>query len=182
MIKAFRCADTERLFQGERVARFANIETVARRKLEMVAAAKRLEDLRSPPGNRLEALKGDRAGQHSIRVNDQYRVCFRWNDGAEEVEIVVRADQPGDSAQTPPAFIYHTTDDELVPVEASVTFYQALRKAGVSAEMHLFARGKHGSGLGLGDAALDLWPMLLEAWLRGRGLLTLDPAIATPQK
>ena len=65
-----------------------NIEAVARRKLEMVAAAKKLEDLRFPPGNRLEALKGDRAGQHCIRVNDQYRVCFRWNDGAENVEIV----------------------------------------------------------------------------------------------
>jgi acetyl esterase/lipase len=85
------------------------------------------------------------------------------------------------SAQTPPAFIYHTTDDELVPVEASVTFYRALRTAGVSAEMHLFAKGKHGSGLGLGDAALDLWPMLLEAWLRGRGLLTPDPAVAPVQ-
>jgi proteic killer suppression protein len=70
------------------VRRFVNIEAVARRKLEMVAAAKKLEDLRSPPGNRLEALKGDRAGQHSIRVNDQFRVCFRWNDGAENVEIV----------------------------------------------------------------------------------------------
>lgn len=88
MIKAFRCTDTEKLFLGQRVARFANIETVARRKLEMVAAAKKLDDLRSPPGNRLEALKGDRVGLHSIRVNDQFRVCFRWNDGAEEVEIV----------------------------------------------------------------------------------------------
>jgi acetyl esterase/lipase len=87
------------------------------------------------------------------------------------------------SAQTPPAFIYHTTDDELVPVEASVTFYRALSKAGVPVEMHLFAKGKHGSGLGLGDAALDLWPSLLEAWLRGRGLLTPDPAIvAAAQK
>jgi proteic killer suppression protein len=88
MIKAFRCADTEKLFRGERVARFVNFESAARRKLEMLAAAKRLEDLRSSPGNRLEALKGDRAGQHSIRVNDQFRVCFRWNDGAEDVEIV----------------------------------------------------------------------------------------------
>jgi hypothetical protein len=70
-----------------------------------------------------------------------------------------------------------------VPVEASITFYQALRKAGVPAEMHIFAKGKHGSGLGLGDAALDLWPMLLEAWLRGRGLLTPDPSIvAATQK
>ena len=88
MIKTFRCAETESLFNGARVRRFVNIESVARRKLEMVAAAKKLEDLRSPPGNRLEDLKGDRAGQHSIRVNDQFRVCFRWNDGAENVEIV----------------------------------------------------------------------------------------------
>jgi proteic killer suppression protein len=88
MIKTFRCAETESLFNGARVRRFVNIEAVARRKLEMVAAAKKLEDLRSPPGNRLEALKNDRAGQHSLRVNDQFRVCFRWNDGAENVEIV----------------------------------------------------------------------------------------------
>ena len=88
MIKTFRCADTESLFNGARVRRFVNIESVARRKLEMVAAAKKLEDLRSPPGNRLEALKGNRAGQHSIRVNDQFRVCFRRDDGAENVEIV----------------------------------------------------------------------------------------------
>ena len=88
MIKTFRCAETESLFNGARVRRFVNIESVARRKLEMVAAAKKLEDLRRPPGNRLEDLKGDRAGQHSIRVNDQFRVCFRWNDGAENVEIV----------------------------------------------------------------------------------------------
>jgi acetyl esterase/lipase len=79
------------------------------------------------------------------------------------------------SARTPPAFIYHTTDDELVPVDGSVTFYRKLTEAGVPAEMHLFARGKHGSGLGLGDAALDAWPSLLEAWLRARGLLTRPP-------
>ena len=88
MIKTFRCTETQSLFNGARVRRFANIEAVARRKLEMVAAAKKLEDLRRPPGNRLEALKGDRAGQHCIRVNDQFRVCFLWNDGAENVEIV----------------------------------------------------------------------------------------------
>ena len=88
MIKSFRCAETERLFNGERVQLFRNIESVARRKLEMVAAAKKLDDLRSPPGNRLEYLKGDRAGQHSILMNDQFRVCFRWNEGAENVEIV----------------------------------------------------------------------------------------------
>ena len=87
MIKTFCCADTEKLFNGVRVRRFVNIEALARRKLEMVAAARKLEDLRRPPGNRLEALKGNRAGQHSIRVNDQFRVCFRWNDGAENVEI-----------------------------------------------------------------------------------------------
>ncbi|MBV9852815.1 MAG: alpha/beta hydrolase [Armatimonadetes bacterium] len=80
------------------------------------------------------------------------------------------------TAQTPPAFLYHTTDDETVPVEASVAFYRALRAAGVPAEMHLFAHGRHGSGLGLGYPALDLWPVLLEAWLRGRGLLTPAPA------
>ena len=88
MIKTFRCTETQSLFNGAGVRRFVNIEAVARRKLEMVAAAKKLEDLRFPPGNRLEALKGDRAGQHCIRVNDQFRVCFRWNDGAENVEIV----------------------------------------------------------------------------------------------
>jgi acetyl esterase/lipase len=75
------------------------------------------------------------------------------------------------TAQTPPAFIYHTTDDELVPVEASVAFYRAMVKAGVPVEMHLFEKGKHGSGLGLGDPSLDQWSGLLEAWLRGRGLL-----------
>ena len=83
------------------------------------------------------------------------------------------------SAQTPPAFIYHTTDDDTVPVDASVTFYRAVSIAGGSAEMHVFAKGRHGSGLGLGDAALDLWPTLLEAWMRGHGWLTPDPTVAT---
>ena len=80
---------TEALANGEPVRQFANIAVVARRKLRQLEIAERLDDLRVPPGNRLEALKGDRAGQHSIRVNDQFRVCFRWTErGAEEVEIV----------------------------------------------------------------------------------------------
>ncbi|MCE7903018.1 MAG: excinuclease ABC subunit A [Gammaproteobacteria bacterium PRO9] len=74
---------------GERVRRFVNIAAVARRKLRQLQIAGRLDDLRVPPGNRLEALKGDRAGQHGIRINDQWRVCFRWTAaGAENVEIV----------------------------------------------------------------------------------------------
>ncbi|MEK6245688.1 MAG: type II toxin-antitoxin system RelE/ParE family toxin [Pseudomonadota bacterium] len=89
MILSFRCADTEALFNRRRVARFRNIEAVARRKLEQLHMAGRIDDLRVPPHNRLEKLKGDRAGQWSIRVNDQFRVCFRWTTrGAEGVEIV----------------------------------------------------------------------------------------------
>ena len=89
MIKTFKCPDTQALSKGDRVKRFMNIATVARRKLRQLEIAARVGDLRVPPGNRLEALKGDRAGQHSIRVNDQFRVCFRWTDaGAEDVEIV----------------------------------------------------------------------------------------------
>ena len=89
MIRSFRSTDTERLASGQRVRRFVNIERVARRKLRQLQIANRLEDLRVPPGNRLEALKGNRVGQYSIRINDQYRLCFRWTHaGAEEVEIV----------------------------------------------------------------------------------------------
>ena len=89
MIKSFRCADTEALFNRHRGRRFVNIEAVARRKLEQLNQAGQLDDLRIPPGNRLESLKGDRLGQHSIRVNDQFRVCFRWTEGGpEDVEIV----------------------------------------------------------------------------------------------
>src|SRR4051794_1879194 len=76
------------------------------------------------------------------------------------------------SAQTPPTFIYHTTDDELVPVEASMKYYRALRSAGVPVEMHLFGHGRHGGGLGRGDASLDLGRVRLESWLRSRGVLT----------
>ncbi len=89
MIKTFKCADTEALFNRQRVARFVNLEAVARRKLEQLNQAGHINDLRVPSGNRLEALKGDRAGQYSLRVNDQFRVCFRWTGtDAEDVEIV----------------------------------------------------------------------------------------------
>jgi acetyl esterase/lipase len=76
------------------------------------------------------------------------------------------------TSQTPPAFIFSTTDDETVPVSASVDFYVALTAGGIPAELHLFRHGKHGAGLGSGDAALDAWPVLLEQWLRDQGLLT----------
>jgi toxin HigB-1 len=89
MIQSFACADTERLFRRVRVARFASIEGVARRKLDQLHAAATLNFLRAPPGNRLKALKGNRGGQHSIRINDQYRLCFVWTaQGPENVEIV----------------------------------------------------------------------------------------------
>jgi proteic killer suppression protein len=89
MIVQYRDADTEGPAAGRRIKRFATIESVARRKLRQLQIAGRLDDLRVLPGNRLEAPKGSRAGQHSIRVNDQFRVCFRWTAaGAEEVEIV----------------------------------------------------------------------------------------------
>lgn len=89
MIRSFRASDTERLFRDEPVARFRAIERVARRKLLYLHQARRLDDLRVPPGNRLEALTGDRRGQHSIRINGQWRLCFQWKGGdAFDVEIV----------------------------------------------------------------------------------------------
>jgi len=89
MIRSFRCPDTEALFNDRVVRRFRNIERVARRRLLYLHRAARLQDLRVPPGNRLEALKGSRKGQYSIRINDQWRICFRWKDGeALDVEIV----------------------------------------------------------------------------------------------
>ena len=89
MIRSFSCSDTEALFNSRAVARFRNIERAARRRLLQLHAATELGSLRVPPGNRLEALKGERKGQHSIRVNDQWRVCFVWkSDGAHDVEIV----------------------------------------------------------------------------------------------
>jgi proteic killer suppression protein len=89
VIKSFCCADTQALFETGKCKRFLGISNVATRKLAQLDAAHTLEFLRSPPGNRLEALRGGRAGQYSIRVNDQFRLCFRWTAaGAEEVEIV----------------------------------------------------------------------------------------------
>ena len=90
MIKSFRDRDTERLFQRRPARKLgANVQRTALRKLRMLDAATVLDDLRLPPGNRLEKLKGDRAGQHSIRINQQWRICFRWRSGdAYDVEIV----------------------------------------------------------------------------------------------
>jgi proteic killer suppression protein len=89
VIRSFKCSDTEALSKGDHVRRFVSVAKVARRKLRQLEIAGRLDDLKVPPGNRLEALKGKRSGQYSIRINDQWRVCFRWmNAGAEDVEIV----------------------------------------------------------------------------------------------
>ncbi|TFW25497.1 excinuclease ABC subunit A [Massilia arenosa] len=89
MIRSFSCRDTEAIYQGRPSARFANIRRISERKLTMLDSATSLIDLRSPPGNRLEALSGIRQGQHSIRINDQWRVCFVWtDDGPASVEIV----------------------------------------------------------------------------------------------
>ena len=89
MIRGFKAADVERLWMGETVRRWAGIEKQAKRKLDMLDSAVRLNDLRSPPGNRLESLAGNRKGQHSIRINAQWRLCFVWTEeGPTEVEIV----------------------------------------------------------------------------------------------
>ena len=89
MIRSFRDRETARFWEGKASRRLPqDIRRIAQRKLELIDAAARLDDLRLPPGNRLEALSGDRRGQHSIRINQQWRVCFRWVDGgAEDVEI-----------------------------------------------------------------------------------------------
>ena len=90
MIKGFRCKETEKLFLRHRSTRFpAGVQRAALRRLLLLDAAEKLEDLRIPPGNRLEKLAGNRQGQHSIRINDRWRICFRWSEGdAYEVEIV----------------------------------------------------------------------------------------------
>jgi toxin HigB-1 len=88
MIQSFKDGDTKKLYETGSNKRWAAIQTVARRKLDQIEASINLSDLRFPPGNRLEALKRDRTGQHSIRINDQYRICFIWKeDGAHLVEI-----------------------------------------------------------------------------------------------
>jgi proteic killer suppression protein len=89
VIQSFRDRETQSIYEGRRSRRFVAIQRVIERKLAMLDAAQSLDDLRSPPGNRLEALAGDRAGEHSIRVNDQYRMCFRWTEsGPTDVEVV----------------------------------------------------------------------------------------------
>ena len=89
MIRGFRCVDTRALFETGKSRRFSNVINVATRKLAQLDAAQTLEFLRSPPGNRLEALVGDRKGQYSIRINDQFRLCFRWTaEGPADVEMV----------------------------------------------------------------------------------------------
>ena len=89
MIKTFRCKQTQAIFEGSASRRFSAIRRIVERKLQQLDSATTIDFLRSPPGNRLEALRGNRAGQHSIRVNDQWRLCFVWSDsGVYDVEIV----------------------------------------------------------------------------------------------
>jgi toxin HigB-1 len=89
MIESFACAETEKIFRVQVSRRLpSDIQRTARRKLLQLHAAMQLTEMAVPPGNRLEASKGGRAGQHSIRINDQWRICFRWNSGAHEVEII----------------------------------------------------------------------------------------------
>jgi toxin HigB-1 len=89
VIQSFKCKDTQALYEGRAARRFKAFVGVAERKLSQLEAAQTLDFLKAPPGNRLEALKGERKGQHSIRINDQWRICFRWTEvGPADVEIV----------------------------------------------------------------------------------------------
>ena len=88
MIKSFKCKNTEKLYRREFVKKFSGLERAALKRLRILDSAESLEALAGLPSNRWEALKGDRKGQYSIRINDQWRLCFRWDKGANEVEIV----------------------------------------------------------------------------------------------
>jgi proteic killer suppression protein len=88
MIKSFKSKETETLYRGKFVKRFGGIARQAMKRLRILDAGETLKALQGLPSNHLEALKGDRKGQYSVRINDQWRICFKWNDGAEEVEIV----------------------------------------------------------------------------------------------
>jgi acetyl esterase/lipase len=107
-----------------------------------------------------------------------YCKLFNVMDRCEELRAAYSPDLFV-SKDTPPTFWYHTFDDETVPVEQGLRFYEALVKAGVPAEAHIFAKGPHGTGLGTGDASLDQWPDLLETWLRAQGLLSHSPIVTT---
>jgi len=114
----------------------------------------------------------------AISPNTAHLTYCKLMDIMDRCEALQKAYSPDlfVSKETPPTFIYHTTDDATVPVEQALSYYEALLKAGVPVEMHIFAHGAHGSGLGMGNATLDQWPGLLESWLRERGLLTRDEA------
>jgi acetyl esterase/lipase len=109
-----------------------------------------------------------------------YCKIFKLMDRCEELRKAYSPDLFV-TAKTPPTFWYHTADDETVPVEQGLRFYEALIKAGVPAEGHIFAHGEHGSGLGRGDPSLDQWPVLLETWLRAQRLLTREQSVAGPK-
>ncbi len=114
----------------------------------------------------LGAISSDTSHLSYCKIFDVMDKCEELRK-AYEPDLYVTRD-------TPPTFMYHTFTDKTVPVEQALSFYQALVKAGVTSEMHVFANGSHGSGLGKGDPALDKWPSLMEEWLRAQGLLTVD--------
>jgi acetyl esterase/lipase len=119
-------------------------------------------------------------GISSDTSHGTYCKLFKVMDRCEELRKAYSPDLFV-TKDTPPTFLYHTFNDPAVPVEQSLRFLNALVKAGVPSEAHIFANGPHGTGLGKGDAALDQWPNLLEIWLRAQGLLTVDTSIAEPK-